>query len=184
MLGNTSQFSSESLNVTRTHSNIFSIQEAVSRLQEQWYTDSVPMEKAKPEFGLANFNIGPPIAKGCAAVVYAAALKTDTEPPSPTMSPPERSTAAAPNIRQEMMSPIQNTSRFLHNFGGSVDNLHLSRHERSRFYSINEEKTVAVSATGAGKKVRFNTAMNLSHHQTASNMSNDDNDSIILETVN
>lgn len=166
MLGNSSRLNCVSIAHKHYVIFYFSIQEAVSRLQEQWYTASVSEAKAKTDFGLDNLNIGPPIAKGCAAVVYAAALKTDTdmELAIPPMSP-ESTAAAEPNIRHEMMSPIQNTSRFLHNFGGSVDNLHFSRPERSRFDSINEDGT---EMTGGGKTVRFNTAMNVLHHQSVS----------------
>lgn len=75
-------------------------------------------------FGLADLDIGPPIAKGCAAVVYAAALKdTTTRTVDSPSTPTTPRTSPAPQ-RHDIMSPIQNTSRFVHNFGGSVDNVH------------------------------------------------------------
>lgn len=86
------------------------------------------------DFGLDNLNIGPPIAKGCAAVVYSANLKNTTkteteeniestlnsalsETPSPE---PSRTGTPIPYA-----SPIRDPYRYLHNFGGSFDNLHM-----------------------------------------------------------
>lgn len=76
-------------------------------------------------FGLSDLDIGPFIAKGCDAVVYAAALK-DPNPQQRTDSPDMQPMESPPpqTHRAEIMSPIQNTSRFVHNFGGSVDNVH------------------------------------------------------------
>lgn len=117
------------------------------------------------DFGLADLDIGPPIAKGCAAVVYAASITnpatatattsatttatnsndqmtttTLSAPTSPqaqfdpnATNSPQTSTPAAANPSL-LMTPIQNTSRFVHNFGGSVDNLHA---QRQRSYSTN-----------------------------------------------
>lgn len=133
--------------------------------------------------GLDNLNIGPPIAKGCAAVVYAAAIKPESNPDAEITSSPivnrshNVSIVDGSNIRNEMMSPIQNTSRFLHNFGGSVDNLYFNRNERSRLDSISET-TVAKS----GKNVRFNTMMNVLHSHNAvisSSSSSDDGGSTV-----
>lgn len=109
------------------------IREAVSRLQRDWGREEVS-KTMNESFGLADLDIGPPIAKGCAAVVYAASLKStnkdsaNTSPTSPTVRP------ATPTQQQPrtdtLMSPIQNTSRFVHNFGGSVDNVHLHHRQQ------------------------------------------------------
>lgn len=78
-------------------------------------------------FGLSDLDIGPFIAKGCDAVVYAAALKNQN--PQQRTDSPDMQPMASPahqTHRAEIMSPIQNTSRFVHNFGGSVDNVHFN----------------------------------------------------------
>lgn len=126
-----------------------------------------------------NLNIGPPIAKGCSAVVYAAAIKPaadENEVAVPVSSPVNESLDFSPNvsanIRHEMMSPIQNTSRFLHNFGGSVDNLYFNRNERSRLDSISESKVNHLD-----KKVHFNTMINVLHsHDNVAIISNSSSD--------
>lgn len=99
------------------------LQEAVSRLQTNWGKEEIS-KTMNANFGLSDLDIGPFIAKGCDAVVYAAALK-DPNPQQRTDSPDIQPTASpAHTHRAEIMSPIQNTSRFVHNFGGSVDNVH------------------------------------------------------------
>lgn len=97
----------------------------MSRLQSNWSKEEIS-KTINDNFGLNDLDIGPPIAKGCAAVVYAAALKdaarvnAGDNDGSVLMSPPQEP------YRHEIMSPIQNTSRFVHNFGGSVDNVHFN----------------------------------------------------------
>lgn len=105
----------------------------MSRLQTNWGKEEV--SKAMNEnFGLNDLDIGPPIAKGCAAVVYAAALKDESkynigeEVTTPPQSPQRQH---SPIPYSEMMSPIQNTSRFVHNFGGSVDNVNFNSNRRN-----------------------------------------------------
>ncbi|XP_016948356.3 serine/threonine-protein kinase Pink1, mitochondrial [Drosophila biarmipes] len=103
------------------------IREAAGRLQQAWNQDEIS-ETLDSKFSIDDLEIGPPIAKGCAAVVYAAAFKKDgaaeTSIPTDT-EPPQATPAFAPNSwsAHEMMSPLQNMSRFVHNFGGSVDNI-------------------------------------------------------------
>lgn len=99
----------------------------MSRLQTNWGKEEIS-KTMNANFGLSDLDIGPPIAKGCAAVVYAAALK-ESRPEQRTNSPdmqPLTSSPAHQTHRAEIMSPIQNTSRFVHNFGGSVDNVHFN----------------------------------------------------------
>ncbi|XP_017073913.1 uncharacterized protein LOC108109755 [Drosophila eugracilis] len=102
------------------------IREAAGRLQRAWNQDEIS-ETLDSKFSIDDLEIGPPIAKGCAAVVYAAGFKKDgaseTLPPDAVHS--QASPAFAPNSwsAHEMMSPLQNMSRFVHNFGGSVDNI-------------------------------------------------------------
>ncbi|XP_030386447.1 uncharacterized protein LOC115633206 [Scaptodrosophila lebanonensis] len=111
------------------------IREAASRLQADWNRDEVS-EKLNKDFTIDNLDVGPPIAKGCAAVVYAAAFKNESSmagggdvgdlDSSSTSADNNKSLPSAypSSWRHEMMSPLQNMSRFVHNFGGSVDNVY------------------------------------------------------------
>lgn len=124
-------------------------QEAASRIQNTWNKEEASGATINDEFTLDDLDIGPPIAKGCAAVVYAASMKKPDENktdyvevptrPSPAQSPVNLSSQERmdvdPSPRRDsilasyksggggMLSPIHNLSRFVHNFGGSVDNL-------------------------------------------------------------
>ncbi|XP_055606749.1 serine/threonine-protein kinase Pink1, mitochondrial isoform X2 [Uranotaenia lowii] len=74
------------------------------------------------ELGLNQIDIGPPLAKGCSAVVYAAALKDqDNNDPIPAHSQKEDDFKFIPQTRQMSQSP--NTNLFAQGIGGSVDNL-------------------------------------------------------------
>jgi len=103
------------------------IREAAGRLQRAWNQDEIS-ETLDSKFSIDDLEIGPPIAKGCAAVVYAAGFKKDGASETsvhPDTEPSQATPAFAPNSwsAHEMMSPLQNMSRFVHNFGGSVDNI-------------------------------------------------------------
>lgn len=108
------------------------IREAVSRLQSKWEQEEIS-KTMNDSFGLADLDIGPPIAKGCAAVVYAASLKSSpSDKSNSNLTPPQSpQIPRSPSGRrpETLMSPIQNTSRFVHNFGASVDNLHHLRYQ-------------------------------------------------------
>lgn len=111
------------------------IREAASRLQDAWNRDEIS-ETLNSNFNIDQLDVGPPIAKGCAAVVYAANFKEKSEQEKETKSKgnvtadsPRLATTSHPinsssNWNHEMMSPLQNMSRFVHNFGGSVDNIY------------------------------------------------------------
>ncbi|XP_034118984.1 serine/threonine-protein kinase Pink1, mitochondrial [Drosophila albomicans] len=115
------------------------IREAASRLQAAWNHDEIS-ETLNSNFNIDQLDVGPPIAKGCAAVVYAANFKTETEPslssrsatssdsnissPRPVPATATTLSNSSSNWNHEMMSPLQNMSRFVHNFGGSVDNIY------------------------------------------------------------
>ncbi|XP_061393060.1 serine/threonine-protein kinase Pink1, mitochondrial isoform X2 [Musca vetustissima] len=116
------------------------IREAANRLQNSWNYDEVS-ETLDTSFSIDKLSIGPAIAKGCAAVVYAASFKNNStldcapEAPeiigSPTTSEHNSPAGRQPqplhqqSFRPEYITPIQNISRFVHNFGGSVDNVQL-----------------------------------------------------------
>uniref|UniRef100_W8BGA2 non-specific serine/threonine protein kinase n=1 Tax=Ceratitis capitata TaxID=7213 RepID=W8BGA2_CERCA len=115
------------------------IREAAGRLQASWNCDEIS-ETLNSDFNIDKLDVGPAIAKGCAAVVYSAAFK-NTHPVSAAVETPlldathDAQAAAAlaqasaatrlqqQSFQPELMSPIQNMSRFVHNFGTSMDNL-------------------------------------------------------------
>lgn len=115
------------------------IREAAGRLQASWNYDEIS-ESLNSDFNIDKLDVGPAIAKGCAAVVYSAGFKnasnnsTSIETPAldathdaEAAAAMARGSAATPLQQQsfypELMSPIQNMSRFVHNFGSSMDNL-------------------------------------------------------------
>lgn len=132
----------------------YEINEAAGRIQQSWNSDDVS-EKLDTNFNIDKLNIGPALAKGCAAVVYAATLKNLNESTSSMesttslnnrlndtdsnddgsnrgymiSSTPQRNNSISiqshNSSRPEFLTPIHNMSRFVHNFGGSVDNLQL-----------------------------------------------------------
>lgn len=101
------------------------IRNAVSKFQTKVGEQEVE-KRLDEELGLDTLNIGPPLAKGCSAVVYAAALKEESESSNTNSNvprvPTENIDLAAET--EQLLSPTQNMGRFIHNFGGSVDNLH------------------------------------------------------------
>lgn len=115
------------------------IREAAGRLQASWNCDEIS-ESFSSDFNVDKLDVGPAIAKGCAAVVYSAAFKNGGNHPTSIEIPAldathdaeaaaamARGTVATPlqqqSLHPELMSPIQNMSRFVHNFGSSMDNL-------------------------------------------------------------
>lgn len=107
-------------------------------------------------------DIGPPIAKGCSAVVYAAAFKDDHENvqslPQVDVPTVPSTSSFDPSYERSLLSPIQNMGRFTHNFGGSVDNLYnFNNSPRESLASLHSyaSRTVASPRTEP-KSVRFN----------------------------
>lgn len=101
------------------------IRNAVSRFQSK--ACELEIEKRLDEnLGLDKLDVGPPLAKGCSAVVYAAALKDNSA--HPENSNQETTTEEQFNFVAEtgqLLSPSHNVDRYMqHSFGGSVDNIH------------------------------------------------------------
>ncbi|KAJ6634748.1 Serine/threonine-protein kinase Pink1, mitochondrial [Pseudolycoriella hygida] len=163
------------------------IREAVARFQSNLDKEDIS-KKFNEEFNLSNVDIGLPIAKGCAAVVYSAALKKN----DPTISnqpkiPETKQPSMLPQTpRSEMMSPIQHTSRFLHNLGGSIDNLSYNRLNVDVEFVTPPNETKAETNSGVtnsdkgGKFVRFNTAANIVHLNDNENTSSDEESPVEL----
>lgn len=87
--------------------------------------------KDTSEIGLDDLIIGSPIAKGCSAVVYAAALKENhqNESTSGLNDSVEYDSDTSSNISIEHLSPTLSPNRFAHNFGSSLENPHFLQHQ-------------------------------------------------------
>lgn len=152
----------------------------MSRFQSNWQKEDIS-DKINEDFNLSNINIGPPIAKGCAAVVYAASIKKDCCIAEEQVKRTDYKTPKLPSSpRNEMLSPIQYTSRFLHNLGGSVDNLSFNRPNVDIEFvaatneAIKENNTELLSSVEGVKSVRFNTAANVIHSERKESTSSDE----------
>lgn len=152
----------------------------MTHFQSKWDKEDIS-QKINEDFNLSHIDIGPPIAKGCAAVVYAASLKKDDLPHVEPLKPIQVTTTELPSTpRNEMMSPIQYTSRFLYNLGGSVDNLSFNRPNVDAEFvtpanvANNENNGQTATRIGGGKSVRFNTASNVVHSEREQSVSSDD----------
>lgn len=74
-----------------------------------------------------NLIIGSPIAKGCSAVVYAAALKdthTNIVRRDSVNIDGDGSDTSNASLTNEELSPQRNANRYVHNFGSSLENPH------------------------------------------------------------
>lgn len=143
------------------------IREAVSHYQSK-LENKVLDRKIGDELQLDNLEIGPPIAKGCNAVVYAAAFKCEEVKPEPASSDLSASSSfvarETSTVDKSLLSPITSFPRFVRNFGGSVDNLASSPRsslEAIKNFTIAEPKRLrldsdASTADNATRKVKFN----------------------------
>lgn len=100
------------------------IREAVSSYQSK--LENRILDRKLDDLRLENLDIGPPIAKGCNAVVYAAAFKPPTA--DKVSSPLASSSSMLQDADTSSIdASLTSLSRFAQNFGGSVDNLqHIS----------------------------------------------------------
>lgn len=118
--------------------------------------------KAPNELNLDDLIVGAPIAKGCSAVVYAAALK-DKSDASPLKVPDyDSDESSAASIGEA--SPLRNVNRYVHNFGSSLENPHYL----NRNVQANEAREPRPA-----RKVLFNSKANIKY-QSSSNLSHDD----------
>lgn len=95
------------------------IREAVSKYQRKLESKLLD-KKIGDDLQLSNLEIGPPIAKGCNAVVYAAAFKSQEAADVVASSPVPIGEMV--DADRNLLSPITSL-RYAQNFGGSVDNL-------------------------------------------------------------
>lgn len=110
-------------------------QNAVSRFQNKVGEQDI-VKRLDEELGLDNLTIGPPLAKGCSAVVYAAALNEETESNDIEISGESNEYIDLNAETEQLLSPARNMNRYVHDFGGSADNLHGSFHESPQFNAV------------------------------------------------
>lgn len=103
---------------------LLQLQQAVAQYQNK-LEEKLVGDAVNENLKLDRLDIGPPISKGCNAVVYAASLKEQKLSNSPI---PEDSAMEGPStipIPESLLSPTEHLQgRFAQNFGGSVDNLY------------------------------------------------------------
>lgn len=133
------------------------------------------------DIGLENLDIGGPISKGSMAVVYAASYKGSNKSNEPMnespMATPQPSPATSPlTIPRDTMSPIQNISRFVHNFGSSVDNMHFSRTNAATTTSGDDDddrdNRHASPVGKSQRRVRFDSGANVQYPSSNATTSN------------
>lgn len=140
----------------------YEIREAVARFQHNWNEKELN-ENLIDDLNLDRLDIGPPIAKGCNAVVYAAKFKEDnvTALEEQVLIPRDAMTTNERVETSQVLSPVQHISRFIHNFGGSSDNIFLSNYDYSNLDALNRDidrstlKMSPVSEVGNQQQVRF-----------------------------
>lgn len=134
----------------------YEIREAVSRFQQNWVEKDLNDNFAE-DLSLKNLDVGPLIAKGCSAVVYAAKFK-DEKVVEPKIVEEEKPFVAPmiPEYNGErVLSPVQNISRFIHNFGGSADNIFDHNVDRLRSSSFSSKENLPAEPQNNRQEVRF-----------------------------
>lgn len=124
--------------------------------------------KDNHELGLDDLIVGAPIAKGCSAVVYAAAFK-DNRTESPLKVPEyDSDESSIASVDNKDLSPIRDVNRYVHNFGSSLENPHfLNRSSNTENQDRNRREAKPV------RKVLFNSKANV-NYQSSSNWSQSD----------
>lgn len=127
---------------------------------------SVAKEKVidKDDLNLDSLNIGPPIAKGCSAVVYAASYKNFSKP-APNLNESCESESSVSSLVESNVVPIENTSRFIHHFGSSLENSHFLR-----------ESPLTQQMRNNQRQVRFNSKQNMVYQNSVDGNSFDDSE--------
>lgn len=110
--------------------------------------------------------VGAPIAKGCSAVVYAAAFK-DNRTESPLKVPEYDSDESSIASTEKDLSPLRDVNRYVHNFGSSLENPHFLNRTSN---AVDENR---VRPAKPARKVLFNSKVNV-NYQSHSNFSQAD----------
>lgn len=145
------------------------MKEAVSRLHDK-STFGRANIKDSSELGLDDLIVGKPIAKGCSAVVYAAAFKDRTQS-SPLTVPDYDSDESSPASTDNELSPRRDiTNRYIHNFGSSLENPHF------RNIALNQAEVNQNREGRAPRRVQFNSKPSV-NYRSNSNLSRHESDS-------
>lgn len=139
------------------------MKEAVSRLHDN---SKFGRENIKNELGLDDLVIGSPIAKGCSAVVYAAAFK-DSRTASPLKVPDYDSDESSNLSTDTDLSPMRDINRYVHNFGSSLENPHFLNRGRT---NVSERRD-----TKSNRKVLFNSKPDVRYQSQSNHSRYDDN---------
>lgn len=140
-------------------------QEAIAHLHDKSSFGGANI-KSTSELGLDDLNIGAPIAKGCSAIVYAAAFK-DARQETDSLNTSTIDSDDSSSISIEPISPIQNTTRYTHNFGTSLENPHFLNAMRST-PQLQEQSR---QTRRVPKRVRFDSQSNRQHSSIVSSAS-------------
>lgn len=93
----------------------------MSRLQNKSIANDCDFSPSN-DIGLDDLDIGPPISKGCSAVVYAASVRKsnkDTKPNNATTS--DRDELSMEQPHQDSIMPIESPTHLIHNFSYNQD---------------------------------------------------------------
>ncbi|XP_055294768.1 serine/threonine-protein kinase Pink1, mitochondrial [Sitodiplosis mosellana] len=144
------------------------IREAVSRLHDtsKFGRGNV---KDKNELELDDLIVGAPIAKGCSAVVYAAAFKDNRTEASPLKVPDYDSDESSNVSTDNDLSPMRDVNRYVHNFGSSLENPHfLNRNPNTT--NVNQARE-----TKPHRKVLFNSKPDVKYQSNSNSSRHDAN---------
>lgn len=131
------------------------IREAVSNYQSK-LENKVLDRKIGDNLRLSNLEIGAPIAKGCNAVVYAAAFKKQLVTDESCNLSASSSCDKEPS-KLLPQSPAVSLPRFVQNFGGSVDNLrNVPSSPRTTFEALRNFSNNQGEKASDSRTVKFN----------------------------
>lgn len=140
--------------------------------------------KESSELGLDDLIVGSPIAKGCSAVVYAAAFKDRTEA-SPLNVPDYDSDESSFTSTDTDLSPLRDMNRYVHNFGSSLENPRFLSNAMNQ-NQVNQSRNREVKAP---RRVQFDSKPNVNYQSNPGlsrnngNSQRNSNESLSVSTI-
>lgn len=116
--------------------------------------------------GLDDLNIGAPIAKGCSAIVYAAAFKDARQETVDSLNTSAIDSDDSSSASTDHLSPQHTTARYVHQFGTSLENPHFMSAARTSSSRTESQSQLTTSTVTARKRVRFDSQSNMQHTST------------------
>lgn len=137
--------------------------------------------KDKNELGLDDLIVGAPIAKGCSAVVYAAAFKDNRADVSPLKVPDYDSDDTSSVSTDNDLSPLRDVNRYVHDFGSSLENPHFLNRNRNtaNVSQTREAKPHRKVLFNSKPDVKYQSKSNLSRHNDNSERNSNESSSAI-----